>query len=143
MGHEEASHVMRPWNTVQEDTASTGTTTNHTIFLWEEPSTWVGSKDLGFDTGIPRVGFCHTVTEPPDTVPVQGTGRNRPLIYAVSYETRGIMDTRGYFVMQTTKSLLQSITCILAQLSNYLDVRRFPLPLRTPFHSRQNIFEQN
>ena len=56
-----------------------------------------------FDTGIPRAGLCHTVTEPLNTVPIQGTGRNRPLIYMVSYKTRGITFTRGILIIKFVK----------------------------------------
>jgi hypothetical protein len=50
--------------------------------------------------GIPRVGICHTVTVPSDTAPVQGTGRNRPLIYAVSCETRGNTVNRSILIIK-------------------------------------------
>ena len=85
---------------------------------------------LRFATGIPRVGICHTVTVPSDTAPVQGKGRNRTLIYAVSYETRGIMNTHGYIVMQTTKTLLMSMPhvyySIISISDNSLFLFEFP-----------------
>jgi len=52
---------------------------------------------LGFGTGIPRVGFSHTVPEPGNTVPVPGTGTYRTVKLAVSYGTRGTIGTRGFF----------------------------------------------
>ena len=64
---------------------------------------------IRFATGILRVEICHTVTVPSDTTPMQGMGRNQPLVYAVSYKTCGIINTHGYIVMQTTKTLLMSM----------------------------------
>ena len=48
---------------------------------------------LGFKTGNPRVGFCHTV-------PVPGTGAYRTVILAVWFKTRGTFGTRGYFSLK-------------------------------------------
>jgi len=64
---------------------------------------------LRFATGIPRVGICHTITVPSDTTPVQGKGRNRTLIYAVSYKPALSNETHSYIAMQTTKTLLMSM----------------------------------
>src|ERR1700722_13118955 len=62
-----------------------------------------GGRGSVFDMGIPRVGFCHTVTKPLDTIPIQGMGRNRPLIYTVSYETQGITFTWGILIIKFVK----------------------------------------
>ena len=43
-----------------------------------------GTK-LGFDMGIPRVGFSHTVPEPSDTVPILSITDTEPSNQAVSY----------------------------------------------------------
>jgi hypothetical protein len=55
--------------------------------------------------GNPRVGFSHTVPVPANTVPVAGTTRTRPVNHAVSDETRGIHDTRGYFSLKYCKNI--------------------------------------
>ena len=46
---------------------------------------------VGFGTGIPRVGFSHTVPKPVNTVPVAGTGTYPTVKFAVSYGTRGFL----------------------------------------------------
>jgi hypothetical protein len=50
---------------------------------------------VGFDTGNPQVGISHTAPVPLNTVTVAGTGTYRTVIYAVSYETRGVLFTHG------------------------------------------------
>jgi hypothetical protein len=50
-----------------------------------------GLAGVGLNTGIPRVGFSHTVPVPANTVPVPGTYRYRPVNGTVPYETRGIL----------------------------------------------------
>ena len=87
---------------------------------------------LRFATGIPRVGICHTITIPSDTAPVQGKGRNWTLIYAVSYETHGIMNTCGYIVMQITKTLLVSMPHVYYSIISMSDdsLLLFELPFR-------------
>jgi hypothetical protein len=52
---------------------------------------------VGFDTGIPRVGFGHTVTVPPDTVPVPGEG---------IYRTVACTGSRRVASLNQIKSLL-------------------------------------
>jgi hypothetical protein len=52
---------------------------------------------IGFGTGIPRVGFSHTVPEPVNTVPVQPRVRYLRVTGAVFPETRGTGGTRGFF----------------------------------------------
>ena len=54
---------------------------------------------LGFGTGIPRVGFLHTVPEPVDTVPVQPRVRYPRVTGTVFPETRGTGGTRGFLVL--------------------------------------------
>jgi len=54
---------------------------------------------VGFVTGIPRVGFSHTVPEPMNTVPVQPRVRYLRVTGTVSCETRSTGDTRGFLVL--------------------------------------------
>ena len=69
------------------------------------------SKDyqVGFRTGNPRVGFSHTVPIPANTLPVAGTTLTQPVNCAVSDETRGIHDTRGYFALKYCKYIMKYI----------------------------------
>ena len=53
---------------------------------------------LQFAMGIPRVGICHTVTVPSDITPMQGTGRNQPLIYVVSCKTHSNTVNHGILI---------------------------------------------
>ena len=55
-------------------------------------------RGVVFGTGIPRVGFSHTVPEPAHTIPVPGTGTYRTVNLTVSYGTRGTIGTRGFLV---------------------------------------------
>jgi hypothetical protein len=72
---------------------------------------------IGFNTGIPRVGFCHTAPAPAYTVPVAGTGTYRPAKFAVLYETRGTSGTRGFVIFK--------LPCNLAKAAGTsIDVRR-------------------
>ena len=54
---------------------------------------------VGFKTGNPRVGCSHTVPEPVYTVYPQRVIPSRPVIHAVSNETRSITDTRSFFYL--------------------------------------------
>ena len=69
----------------------------------------VGPKDrkgtlrplrLAFNTGIPRVGFSHTVPEPAHTITRHGYTRTRTVNLTVSNETRSINGTRGFFSLK-------------------------------------------
>jgi hypothetical protein len=57
---------------------------------------------LGFNMGIPRVGFSHTVPEPAHTVTRHGYTRTRTVNLAVSNETRGINGTRGFYSLKVS-----------------------------------------
>lgn len=61
---------------------------------------------IGFGTGIPQVGFSHTVPEPGNTVPGTGTGTYHTVKLAVSYRPRGTLGTRGFFSIRTTILIL-------------------------------------
>ena len=62
---------------------------------------------LGFVTGNPRVGNFHTVPAPVYTVPISGTGTYRTRSAAVSYETRGITNTRGILIIKIIITITQ------------------------------------
>ena len=55
---------------------------------------------IAFNTGIPRVGFSHTVPEPAHTVTRCRYTRTRTVNLAVSNETHGINGTRGFFSLK-------------------------------------------
>jgi hypothetical protein len=80
-----------------------------------EDGSWIldqYDRRVGFGTGIPRVGFSHTVPEPVNTVPVAGTGTYPTVKFTVSYGTRGTIGTRGFLVLL----LLYFITIIITIL---------------------------
>jgi hypothetical protein len=54
---------------------------------------------IGFGTGIPRVGFSHTVPDTVDTVPVQPRVRYLRVTGTVFPETRGTDGTRGFLLL--------------------------------------------
>ena len=49
---------------------------------------------VGLNTGIPRVGFSHTVPEPAHTVTCHGYTRTRTVIHAGLYETHGLFSLK-------------------------------------------------
>jgi hypothetical protein len=62
-----------------------------------------------FATGIPRVGFSHTVPKPADTVPMLGIHLYRPVIHVVLNETRGTYGTRSFFSLKYSKYIIGSM----------------------------------
>jgi hypothetical protein len=57
---------------------------------------------LGFNTGILRVGFSHTVPEPAHTVTRGGYTRTQTVNHAVLNETRSNTDTRGFYFIKSS-----------------------------------------
>jgi hypothetical protein len=63
---------------------------------------------IGLGTGDPRVGISQPVPVPAITVPVAGTGTHRTRLAAVLYDTRGILGTRGFVLLQSHCNLTKA-----------------------------------